>query len=365
MGQRELPEAVQEAGLAELARAIGQIGNHVEGMRERMRLLEAVVENFPGGISVFDRDLKMVLCNEQQRALLEYPEDLFASGFPSLEELFRFNAGRGEYGPGAVEEHVARRMGLVRQNTSHVYERTRPNGTVVEVRGEPVRGGGFVTTYFDVTEQRRTHAMIAHMAHHDGLTGLPNRALFADRLQTAIALAKRGGVMAMHYLDIDNFKRINNSFGHRAGDELLIGVAERFTGTARENDTVARLGGDEFADHSDGHQDGRRCHGAGQASAPPFRRPFNLARNEVAIRLSSGICICTHGRHNDGRSDEKGRHGALQKQACRARPVLPVPALRTERSASMSFGACRRTALPLAKSVDNHSAGLVASVGRR
>lgn len=93
-------------------------------------------------------------------------------------------------GPGDVEEQVARRMRLVRERKAHVYERPRPNGTIVEVRGMPLSGGGFVTTYLDVTEQRRTQALVAHMAHHDTLTDLPNRALFVDRLQTAMALAK-------------------------------------------------------------------------------------------------------------------------------------------------------------------------------
>jgi diguanylate cyclase (GGDEF)-like protein len=265
-----------------------------------MRLLEAVVENFPGGISVFDRDLKMVLCNEQQRTLLEYPDDFFARGFPSLEELFRFNAGRGEYGPGAVEEHVSRRMALVRLHKSHVYERTRPNGTVVEIRGEPIKGGGFVTTYFDVTEQRRAHAMIAHMAHHDGLTGLPNRVLFADRLQTAIALVKRGGLMAMHYLDIDNFKRINDSFGHQAGDELLIGVAERLTRTARENDTVARLSGDEFAIVQTGIKTTDDAAVLAKRVLRLCQRPFNLSCNQVAVGMSVGIAFApTDGKTTD------------------------------------------------------------------
>ena len=97
-------------------------------------------------------------------------------------------------------------MRLVRERKAHVYERTRPNGTIVEIRGMPLEGGGFVTTYLDVTEQRRTQALVAHMAHHDTLTDLPNRALFVDRLQTAIALAKRSGLVALHCLNIDKFK---------------------------------------------------------------------------------------------------------------------------------------------------------------
>src|SRR5882757_2167131 len=84
----------------------------VESLRERIRLLEAVIDNFPGGISLFDKNLRMVLCNEQQKQLLDYPEHLFASGFPTLEQIFRFNASRGEYGSGDIEGHVAFRMAL-------------------------------------------------------------------------------------------------------------------------------------------------------------------------------------------------------------------------------------------------------------
>jgi diguanylate cyclase (GGDEF)-like protein len=229
------------AALATLSRA------NADALHERIHLLEAVVENFPGGISLFDKNMQMVLCNQQLKDMLQYPASLFANGFPTLETLFRFNAQRGEYGPGNQDEQVARRLGLLHERCAHVYERTRPNGTVVEVRGMPLDGGGFVTTYFDVTEQRRTQALVAHMAHHDGLTDLPNRTLLLDRLQNAIALAKRSGIVAVHYLDLDGFKKVNDTLGHKAGDELLIAVAKQLRGSVRENDTVARLGGDEFA----------------------------------------------------------------------------------------------------------------------
>lgn len=280
-----------DGGLQSLAKAIGHIGNHVEGLRERVRLLEAVVENFPGGISLFDRDMKMVLCNDTQKRLLEYPDELFANGFPSLEELFRFNARRGEYGPGNCDEQVARRIALVKERCAHHYERTRPNGTVVEIRGVPLEGGGFLTTYLDVTEQRRNQALIAHMAHHDTLTDLPNRALFSDRLQTAVALARRSGLMAVHYLDVDNFKPINDELGHQAGDELLIGVANRLRGIVRDNDTVARLGGDEFAIVQTGINKVSDAAVLATRVINQFGKPFQIAGKDITVGISIGIAL--------------------------------------------------------------------------
>lgn len=268
-----------------------QLRNSEAPLRERIRLLEAVIENFPGGISLFDDNLQMVLCNRQQMEMLDYPDGLFAGGYPSLEDLFRFNALRGEYGPGDVEVHVMRRMELARKREPHCYDRTRPNGTILEVRGMPLEGGGFVTTYLDVTEQRRTQALVAHMAQHDPLTDLPNRMLFNDRLTNAIAQVKRGGMLAVHYVDLDHFKPVNDSFGHKAGDELLVNVAARMRQSVREYDTVARLGGDEFAIVQ------TSIHEPGDAAVLAVRllrmfgHPFQLESGDVRVGLSIGIAL--------------------------------------------------------------------------
>ncbi|SFK09061.1 diguanylate cyclase (GGDEF) domain-containing protein [Mesorhizobium albiziae] len=294
MGRAEQIESITTGGLQDLATAVRHMGAYVDRLRERIRLLEAVVENFPSGLSLFDKNHEMVLCNEQQKKMLDYPAALFENGNPTLEDLFRFNAARGEYGPGNPEEHVARRIALVKKRHAHTYERTRPNGMIVEIRGVPLEGGGFVTTYLDVTQQRRNQAMIAHMAHHDGLTDLPNRTLFTDRLRTAIALAKRGGMMAVHYVDIDNFKPVNDTLGHKGGDEMLVAIADRLREAVRENDTVGRLGGDEFAIVQMSIREQADAAVLARRVMSKFATPFVIGGTEVKIGASIGIALSPH-----------------------------------------------------------------------
>jgi diguanylate cyclase (GGDEF)-like protein len=287
----------------------------VESLQERVRLLEAVFSNFPGGISLFDTNMRMVLCNEQQRKLLEYPTFLFERGYPTLEEIFRFNASRGEYGPGDVEEHVRHRMDLARERRAHVFERTRPNGTVLEVRGVPLEGGGFVTTYLDVTEQRRNQALVAHLAHHDALTNLPNRVLFRDRLQQAIARVKRGEVVALHYLDLDRFKPVNDSFGHAAGDALLKIVADRLRAAARDTDTVARVGGDEFVIIQVGIREPAEAAILARRIVEAMAAPYDIVSQTINAGASIGIALAPF---NGAEPEELLKKADLALYQCKA-----------------------------------------------
>jgi diguanylate cyclase (GGDEF)-like protein len=277
----------------------------VQRLQERIRLLEAVIDNFPGGLLLFDKNLRLVLCNDQQRKLLEYPDELFASGNPHIEQIFRFNAQRGEYGAGDVEELVKHRMELVHKRVVHVFERTRPNGTIIEVRGVPLEDGGFVTTYLDVTDQRRTQALVAHMAYHDTLTDLPNRALLLDRLGQALARVKRGEMIALLYIDLNDFKLVNDNHGHATGDALLKEVAARLRQAARETDTVARLGGDEFVILQVAIGDASDAGLLAKRVITAFERPIDLSGASLKIGTSIGIAVAPqHGRE----ADELMRH---------------------------------------------------------
>jgi diguanylate cyclase (GGDEF)-like protein len=266
----------------------------VAALKERIRLLEAVVENFPGGISLFDKDWRLTLCNAEQKRMLDYPDELFANGPPSLEDIFRYKAMTGEYGPGDVEEHVRVRLDLAREHRAHAYERTRPNGTVLEVRGVPLTGGGFLTTYLDVTEQRRIHKMVAHAAHHDPLTGLPNRLLFADRLHQAVARVGRGEMMALLYIDLDRYKPVNDAYGHPVGDALLKAVADRLGKVKRDTDTVARLGGDEFAVVQTGIRSESDAAVLARRLVHSVAAPYSIAGHAIVIGATIGIAIAPH-----------------------------------------------------------------------
>jgi len=108
-------------------------------------------------------------------------------------------------------------------------------------------GGGWLATHEDIIERQRAEEQIAHMARHDALTDLPNRLLLRERLEHELKRVKRGECLAVLCLDLDHFRRVNDTLGHPIGDELLKAVADRLRHCTRETDTIARLGGDEFA----------------------------------------------------------------------------------------------------------------------
>lgn len=154
----------------------------------------------------------------------------------------------------------------------------------------------FIAIHEDITAQKKTQERIQYMAHYDALTGLPNRALFYDRLKQAVAMARRNqGGLALLFMDLDGFKGVNDTLGHQAGDLLLKAVAERLRQCIRESDTVARLGGDEFTailnDVHEQHSVARIAEKIIEAIA----LPFDLEGASAQIGVSIGIALYSTG----------------------------------------------------------------------
>lgn len=162
--------------------------------------------------------------------------------------------------------------------------------TVTAIHGDE-GVAGFIFTSFDITERLRSQEYIRHIATHDALTGLPTRLLFRDRLDVALARAKRFRQrVAIVMIDLDNFKRINDSLGHQAGDDVLVEVAERLRRDVRETDTVARMGGDEFVVILSDLRDTRLTEGLVQNILDSLTQPMTIGQHEIFVTASLGVC---------------------------------------------------------------------------
>ncbi|MCF8177901.1 MAG: diguanylate cyclase [Sulfuritalea sp.] len=246
-GQRFYDANGEERGLIGVIADVSARKHAEEQLRRQNSVLNALVENFPGGISMVDANLNVVTYNEQFKRLLDLPDSVFEKTDLSFEDVVRFNAERGDYGPGEKEEQVAALVDRARKFEPHQFERVRADGTVLDIRGMPLPDGGFVTIYLDITDRKRMEDQVRQLAFYDPLTKLPNRRLLSDRLNQIMAASKRSSCYcALMFLDLDNFKPLNDLHGHEVGDLLLVEAAERMKRCVREIDTVARFGGDEF-----------------------------------------------------------------------------------------------------------------------
>ncbi|AFY74558.1 PAS domain S-box/diguanylate cyclase (GGDEF) domain-containing protein [Synechococcus sp. PCC 7502] len=217
---------------------------------------------------------------------ITHPEDLPTS----LEMRQRLLAG--EFPSYQIPKRYIRKDGTFVDTLLHVSLTRDGNG-------EPIH---FIDQIEDVSDRKRAEEKISYLAFHDPLTGLPNRALFNDRLNQALALASRlhqeqsnfKTLLAVMFIDLDRFKVVNDSLGHAMGDRLLQLVAERFTRNMRKSDTIARMGGDEFMLLLPEVKQVEDVVKVAEKILKSLSQPFHLDHHEMYITASIGICLYPH-----------------------------------------------------------------------
>jgi diguanylate cyclase (GGDEF)-like protein len=268
-----------------------QLKRQHELLKSKQQQLDAALNSMAQGLAMFDADLRVVIANDRYAEIYGLPPERVAPG-TSLQQIIESRIANGDIAGKTAEEVVKSLLAPVAGHKPAHYVNTLRNGRIISVSIEPMPDGGYVSTHRDVTEERRAEARIAHMAMHDALTDLPNRALLHKRLERAISGVRQGdGGLAALMLDLDRFKEVNDTLGHAIGDSLLKSVTGRLRGCTRATDTIGRLGGDEFAVLA------RVTEGASEAAAlaknivAAMAEPFDLDGHRIAVGASIGIAL--------------------------------------------------------------------------
>ena len=260
-------------------------------LREKSILLEATLEHMDQGVAKISATGVAELCNRRAMELLDLPAELMASK-PTLVNVLAYLRARGEFQGASQEVQDLLRHSNGGVDQPQVYDRPRPDGRILEVQTVPIKGGGALRTFTDVTQRKQAEQQIRHVAEHDGLTGLLNRTAFSQALQAAATDVHRSGRgFAVLYVDLDGFKPVNDRHGHAVGDQLLVWVARQLTQAAREDDVVARLGGDEFALLQRGVSDGDNAYRLADRLVQALGQPTEIEAHALQIGASIGIVL--------------------------------------------------------------------------
>lgn len=243
--ERAVIERLDEQGRPDYILGTVQDISERKEVEDKLRLTASVVANTGDGVMITDSDNRILEINRAFSEILGYSEEEIVGQSPSMLKSTQHDAG--------FYRDMWQTLAREGEWQGEIWDRHRDGSelplwmTINAVRDEHGQLRHYVALFRDISQAKKTERKLWHTAHHDLLTGLPNRNLLYDRLRMALAdAAREGGRVAVMLLDLDGFKEVNDTHGHSVGDSLLIEVAERLRRCIRESDTVARFAGDEF-----------------------------------------------------------------------------------------------------------------------
>jgi diguanylate cyclase (GGDEF)-like protein/PAS domain S-box-containing protein len=257
--------------------------------RRHLVRFETALSNMLQALLMIDHAGAVLVVNRRFCELSGLPDGAVVPGM-SYTELTELIVTQGNVLRDDLAVIRRRREELLGQQTRSRFIWELGDGRTIAVTHQPMEEG-WLTTYEDITDRRAAEAQIAHLAHHDALTCLPNRVLFHEELDRALAFARRRSALALHYLDLDQFKAVNDTLGHPVGDCLLQAVAQRLQSGVREADTVARLGGDEFAIVQPAIESATDAEGLASRLIQLLQVPFEIGGQQIVIGASIGIAV--------------------------------------------------------------------------
>ena len=258
--------------------------------QERIRLLSTALSSAGNAVMITDRDGHIQWVNPSFTRLSGYSETELIGQTPSILKSGKQDiAYYRELWDAILGGRIWSNETTERRKDGSIYTVQQ---TITPIRSDEGEISHFIAVHEDITAKLETQERIRHLAHYDALTGLPNRALFYDRMRHSLSLANRGKVgVALLFMDLDGFKKVNDSLGHQIGDLLLKAVADRLHGCIRDSDTLARLGGDEFtailydvAAHEGAVLVARKI-------LQEISRPYRLMGHDVSVGISIGIAF--------------------------------------------------------------------------
>jgi diguanylate cyclase (GGDEF)-like protein len=274
-------------------------------LRRQNGRFDAALKNMVQGLALYDREQRLIVSNERYASMYGLAPEQIRPGI-ELREVLQLRAANGVYEGATPAEYVARRMCKPEAKSQCSCKLKLNDGRSMSLVCTPMPDGGFLVTHEDITERQAAEARIAHMARYDSLTDVPNRLMLGERLQECLPGVRRGGTLAVHCLDLDRFKEVNDELGHRLGDALLVAVAERLRASIRHSDMVARVGGDEFVVVQQPAPDPSAAAALAARLIDEIGKPFTLGEQRIEIGASIGIAMAP----GDGETAE-----ALMRQA--------------------------------------------------
>ncbi|MFZ0607433.1 MAG: EAL domain-containing protein [Xanthobacteraceae bacterium] len=267
---------------------------------QKAKQLQLTLEHIGQGIMLVTKDREIPIINQRCAELLLLPRAVIDAP-PMLDELIKYKAGDEVSQMWSEDRRAADEAGAGSQERqgSSIANFQRPDGAYIEVRKTWLPDGALVQTFTDITKRRQAEAHITKLASEDPLTSLHNRRVFRAKMQEVCERSSHAR-FAVFFMDMDRFKVVNDTLGHRTGDQLLIQVAKRLQSVIEEPDVLARLGGDEFAILRPVIRSDEEVEAVARRIIDALAEPFNVDQNVITSGISIGIAIGPdHGKTAD------------------------------------------------------------------